>query len=214
MMLVCSVWDSEHLCACEWIDEGRTMDPACPGNSTHGAQAKVQATIDALGENDVSGAGGHADTQAEEVMSRDLPYPKSGHWDKQVRCDICKDGKSACQGGWTSGILGFMCGLAVFTMFCCCMSYVSYIVPNERKDLVTKILIVHTCCNLFTAITVGYILMPMNGEPVFMPPRGPCGIMIFIMGTPLWLGWIVSTKVWEDADGGDDEEKQEKDSSG
>ena len=88
---------------CDWIDEGRTIDPACPGNSTHGAQGKVQATIAALGEREVSGAGGHADTAAEEVMSMDLPYPKSGHWDKQVRCDICSEGKSACQGGWTSG---------------------------------------------------------------------------------------------------------------
>ena len=44
------VWDSEHLCACDWIDEGRTIDPACPGNSTHGAQGKVQATIAELGE--------------------------------------------------------------------------------------------------------------------------------------------------------------------
>ena len=141
------VWDSEHLCACDWIDEGRTIDPACPGNSTHGAQGKVQATIAELGERDVSGAGGHADTAAEEVMSMDLPYPKSGHWDKQVRCDICSEGKSACQGGWTSGILGFLCGLCVFAMFCFCMSYVGWFVPGERKEKLTPILIAHTCCS-------------------------------------------------------------------
>ena len=45
--------------------------------------------------------------------------------------------------------------------------------------------------------------MPMSGEPIFLPPRGPAGIMVFIMGFPLWLGWVTSTKIWEDKDGGD-----------
>ena len=47
--------------------------------------------------------------------------------------------------------------------------------------------------------------MPMSGEPIFLPPRGPAGIMtfVFIMGIPLWLGWVTSTKIWEDKDGGD-----------
>ena len=57
--------------------------------------------------------------------------------------------------------------------------------------------------DFFTAITVGYIIMPLNGEPIFLPPRGPAGIMVFIMGIPLWLGWVTSTKIWEDKDGGD-----------
>ena len=46
--------------------------------------------------------------------------------------------------------------------------------------------------------------MPMSGEPIFLPPRGPAGIMmVFIMGIALWLGWVTSTKIWEDKDGGD-----------
>ena len=219
------VWDSEHLCACDWIDEGRTIDPACPGNSTHGAQGKVQATIAELGEREVGGAGGHADTAAEEVMSMDLPYPKSGHWDKQVRCDLCSEGRSACGGSsaWTSGILGFLCGLCVFAMFCFCMSYVGWFVPGERKEKLTPILIAHTCCSKCSSSVLRLFSLPQSCSRRLLhghhsrlhhhahvrrahlpaPARPSRHHNVFIMGIPLWLGWVTSTKIWEDKDGGD-----------
>eukprot|EP01043_Picozoa_sp_COSAG02_P065009 COSAG02_NODE_9676_length_2146_cov_1.671226_2_plen_143_part_00 len=117
-----------------------------------------------------------------ELMSRDLSWPKSGHWNKQTRCDLCEEGRDSCDNGWTDGILGVLVSLCVIGMVGCHISYVVFIVPNERSDLVKKILCAHTCMNFFTAITVGFIIMPNVGEPIFIFPRGPAGIMVFIMG--------------------------------
>ena len=106
---------------------------------------QVEAYLVHLGAREVSGAGGFADNQREEVMSTDLPYPKSGYYHKQQICEDCVDGCPLwwMGRGWTN-VLGVLIGLCVAGMIACRVLYVVVIVPNERADLVTKVLAADT----------------------------------------------------------------------
>ena len=79
-------------------------------------------------------------------MSRDLPYPKSGYYNKQQVCDDCVE--DGCPTWWigTGGtqVFGVYVGLCVAGMIACRALYVGLIVPNERSDLVTKVLAADT----------------------------------------------------------------------
>jgi hypothetical protein len=110
--------------------------------------AQVEAYLVHLGAQEVGGAGGFADHQREEVLSTDLPYPKSGYYDKQQRCEDCEDG---CPIWWLGKgwavVLGVPVGLCVVGQIACRILYVAVIVPNERTDLVTKVLAMDTVRN-------------------------------------------------------------------
>jgi len=172
--------------------------------------AQVEAYLVHLGAQEVGGAGGFADHQREEVLSTDLPYPKSGYYDKQQRCEDCEDG---CPIWWLGKgwavVLGVPVGLCVVGQIACRILYVAVIVPNERTDLVTKVLAMDTGMNFYTAMIGGVVMNIIHGEPIYLPPRGPAFIHLFIMGSPMWIGWLTSQKVWTDADA-----DSEKDDSG
>ena len=78
-------------------------------------------------------------------MSTDLPYPKSGYYHKQQICEDCVDGCPLwwMGRGWTN-VLGVPIGLCVAGMIACRVLYAVVIVPNERADLVTKVLAADT----------------------------------------------------------------------
>jgi hypothetical protein len=92
--------------------------------------------------------------------------------------------------------------------------------------------------NFYTAMIGGVVMNIIHGEPIYLPPRGPAFIHLFIMGSydqseiciialtqvipyislivcavplprPMWIGWLTSQKVWTDADA-----DSEKDDSG
>jgi hypothetical protein len=49
--------------------------------------SQVNTTLAAMADMEVLGAGGHAETELEEIQLHDLGWPKHGYWNMQKKCD-------------------------------------------------------------------------------------------------------------------------------